>query len=139
MRKCTKRWLLPMFAAAMTLATGFSSLAVETVKVTVPNVKGGYLEVGYFDEETGNEVCLPIGKVSEVPKGAELDITANQIAYQTSQTEEIRTFVQSASVNGSPLEINDPYYQQWLITADSDLKLDAVFKGLRVERYEGGF
>lgn len=128
-----------MFAAAMTLATGFSSLAVETVKVTVPNVKGGYLEVGYFDEETGNEVCLPIGKVSEVPKGAELDITANQIAYQTSQTEEIRTFVQSASVNGSPLEINDPYYQQWLITADSDLKLDAVFKGLRVERYEGGF
>ena len=139
MRKCTKRWLLPMFAAAMTLATGFSSLAVETVKVTVPNVKGGYLEVGYFDEETGNEVCLPIGKVSEVPKGAELDIIANQIAYQTSQTEEIRTFVQSASVNGSPLEINDPYYQQWLITADSDLKLDAVFKGLRVERYEGGF
>lgn len=139
MRKCTKRWLLPVFAAAMTLAAGFSSLAAETVKVTVPNVKGGYLEVGYFDEETGNEVCLPIGKVSEVPKGAELDITANQIAYQTSQTEEIRTFVQSASVNGSPLEINDPYYQQWLITADSDLKLDAVFKGLRVERYEGGF
>lgn len=139
MRKCTKRWLLPMVAAAMTLAAGFSSLAAETVKVTVPNVKGGYLEVGYFDEETGNEVCLPIGKVSEVPKGAELDITANQIAYQTSQTEEIRTFVQSASVNGSPLEINDPYYQQWLITADSDLKLDAVFKGLRVERYEGGF
>lgn len=139
MRKCTKRWLLPMFAATMTLAAGFSSLAAETVKVTVPNVKGGYLEVGYFDEETGNEVCLPIGKVSEVPKGAELDITANQIAYQTSQTEEIRTFVQSASVNGSPLEINDPYYQQWLITADSDLKLDAVFKGLRVERYEGGF
>lgn len=64
--------------------------------------EGGYLEVGYFDEETGNEVCLPIGEVSEVPKGVELDITANQIAYQTSQTEEIRTFVQSASVNGKP-------------------------------------
>ena len=32
MRKCTKRWLLPVFAAAMTLAAGFSSLAAETVK-----------------------------------------------------------------------------------------------------------
>ena len=41
MRKCTKRWLLPVFAAAMTLSAGFSSLAEETVKVTVPNVKGG--------------------------------------------------------------------------------------------------
>ena len=40
MRKCTKRWLLPVFAAAMTLSAGFSSLAEETVKVTVPNVKG---------------------------------------------------------------------------------------------------
>ena len=30
MRKCTKRWLLPAFAAAMTLAAGFSSLAAET-------------------------------------------------------------------------------------------------------------
>ena len=139
MRKCTKRWLLPVCAAAMTLAAGFSSLAAETVKVTVPNVKGGYLEVGYFDEETGNEVCLPIGEVSEVPKGVELDITANQIAYQTSQTEEIRTFVQSASVNGSPMEIDDPYYQQWSIMADSDLKLDAVFKGLRAELYESAF
>ena len=27
MRKCTKRWLLPVFAAAMTLSAGFSSLA----------------------------------------------------------------------------------------------------------------
>ncbi len=41
MKKCTKRWLLPVCAAAMTLAAGFSSLAAETVKVTVPNVKGG--------------------------------------------------------------------------------------------------
>lgn len=46
MRKCTKRWLLPVFAAAMTLAAGFSSLAAETVKVTVPNVKGDIWKSG---------------------------------------------------------------------------------------------
>ena len=52
MRKCTKRWLLPVCAAAMTLAAGFSSLAAETVKVTVPNVKGGILRVHYHDGQT---------------------------------------------------------------------------------------
>ena len=58
MRKCTKRWLLPVFAAAMTLAAGFSSLAAETVKVTVPNVKGGILRVYYHDGET--DTYLPV-------------------------------------------------------------------------------
>ena len=74
MRKCTKRWLLPVFAAAMTLSAGFSSLAEETVKVTVPNVKGGYLEVSY--EKDGCTFYLPVGETVAVPKGTELAVNA---------------------------------------------------------------
>lgn len=133
MRKCTKRWLLPVFAAAMTLAAGFSSLAAETVKVTVPNVKGGALQVHYYDDESGGAVYLPIGKVSEVPQGTNLQVETRGIGYELSPQEMVWTFAQSVSVNGALLEINDREEQFWEISADSDLKFDAVFKGVLEE------
>ena len=128
MRKCTKRWLLPVCAAAMTLAAGFSSLAAETVKVTVPNVKGGILRVHYHDGET--DTYLPVGKASEVPKGVVLDVKTIGCDYELSNEEYISAFPFSVSVNEKPLEINGRYNQSWKIDADSDLEFDAVFKGM---------
>ena len=81
MRKCTKRWLLPVFAAAMTLSAGFSSLAEETVKVTVPNVKGGYLEVAYFERDGNARFIFRWERTVAVPKGTELAV--NAVGVQT--------------------------------------------------------
>ena len=120
MRKCTKRWLLPVFAAAMTLSAGFSSLAEETVKVTVPNVKGGYLEVSY--EKDGCTFYLPVGETVAVPKGTELAVNAVGVQSITSDEEWIDSVPQSVTINGAALE-------EWSPTADTDLKFDAVFKG----------
>ena len=59
MRKCTKRWLLPVCAAAMTLAAGFSSLAAETVKVTVPNVTVSYTHLAGYGISLNNDSMNP--------------------------------------------------------------------------------
>ena len=127
MRKCTKRWLLPVFAAAMTLSAGFSSLAEETVKVTVPNVKGGYLEVSY--EKDGCTFYLPVGETVAVPKGTELAVNAVGVQSITSDEEWIDSVPQSVTINGAALET-------WFPTADTDLKFDAVFKGKLSDTYD---
>ena len=127
MRKCTKRWLLPVFAAAMTLSAGFSSLAEETVKVTVPNVKGGYLEVSY--EKDGCTFYLPVGETVAVPKGTELAVNAVGVQSITSDEEWIDSVPQSVTINGAALE-------EWSPTADTDLKFDAVFKGKLSDTYD---
>lgn len=132
MRKCTKRWLLPVFAAAMTLAAGFSSLAAETVKVTVPVLKGGYISAWYYDRGRDIQVVLPIGETTVVPRGADMEVTVHALDYELSETEYISGFIQSFTANGESLmpEGTEPdWWGQVVSTGVDDVKFDAVFKG----------
>lgn len=53
MKKSLKRWHLlgAVMALSMAFAMPVFAEPAETVKVTVPNVKGGYLEVSYGNED----------------------------------------------------------------------------------------
>lgn len=128
MKKSLKRWHLlgAVMALSMAFAMPVFAEPAETVKVTVPNVKGGYLEVSYENED-GQRFRLPIGETVSVPKGSELRIRANGITYRPTSDKRVEASLKSLMANDEDLvEANGRNYN---ITADEDLKLTAVFTG----------
>jgi len=90
-------------------------------------VKGGYLEVSYVDGDT--TVYLPVGETVKVPKGTTLDVKAELLDYELSDSKSIISFLQSWSVNGENRPLPRNPWDVEKVTADKDVTLDAVFKG----------
>lgn len=133
MKKRLKRWLVPACAAMLSLAAAIPAFADETVSVTVPNVRGGYLEVSYMKED-GTTVYLPIGEKSQVPKGQILEINVCPLDYELDDTTSYYSFACSVKANGEELEdAADVYYAE--LEAEEDTELDVIFKG-NEETYE---
>ena len=82
MRKSLKRWLVPISAAMIALASAGTALAADMVNVKVENTRGGYIVVYYEDEGKGKaRHYLPIGETVQVPEGVPLKYEANALNW----------------------------------------------------------
>lgn len=82
MRRSLKRWLIPVSAAMIALASAGTALAADMVNVKVENTRGGYIEVYYEDETKGGaRQYLPIGETVQVPEGVELKYLAKALDW----------------------------------------------------------
>ncbi|MBR5267815.1 MAG: hypothetical protein IKU20_06465 [Lachnospiraceae bacterium] len=127
MKKNMKGILLGTLVAGMTMAAAMTALASDTVNVTVPNVRGGYLRV-YYDDEKGR-TYLPIGETSVVPKNVNIRVSAEPIDYEPSDLNGYwESFLCGAAVNGELLDLEN--YGSQRVVADRDLVFEAEFKGI---------
>lgn len=82
MRRSLKRWLIPVSAAMIALASAGTALAADMVNVKVENTRGGYILVYYEDETKGDaHQYLPIGETVQVPEGVELKYLARALDW----------------------------------------------------------
>jgi len=140
MKKKLKKWLVPIFAAALSLAAAIPAFAAETVKVTIPNVKGGYLSASYCDENTDWITnYLPIGKETEIPKGTKLYIEVMAFDYDTVENTYVSTFLDSIFANGEKIDLGEPQElvgNDWLDfswTCEEDTVFEAKFQGQEIK------
>ncbi len=134
MRKSLKRWLIPMSAAMIALLSAGTVLAADTVNVKVENTRGGYLNARYWDEDE-NIIYLPIGEVSQVPKGTDIQFDTMALDYHLKNGKyyhSLATDVQVTDKNNitksvvGVKESDDSLIG--MFSADSDMTLRGIFK-----------
>lgn len=145
MRKSLKRWLIPMSAAMIALLSAGTALAADTVNVKVENARGGYIQA-YYRNENNNRMYLPIGQMSKIPQGAELEYDAYALNYYPGGKEEYYGIVDNITlcdVKGNVIDTANNSHQGYnhirgSISADEDMTIKGNFKGYLKHVYEGG-
>ena len=127
MKKTIKRFFVSAAAFLFSLAWATIAYAEETVDVKVENVKGGVLEVSYYQEFDGKyqTVFLPIGETVQIPTGTELTINHQQstrycFSYEDEDGNRIQTIALCVTANGDSIyELSeDPYSPSWSLDFD---------------------